>query len=413
MTVWRYEAVALDRSSNASISGVIPAAARTDARAALRRIGLQPIVLEPLATGTAAGLLGRMTGAADRLGVLPALTAVMRSLRLSARTELADSIASMLDAGMTLAEALATAQRASRGRSLKTVLATIGQEVASGGGLTASMEAHDGWFDAAERALIGAGLRSGELARSWRRIGLRLERRGHTTGRLIGVTAYPALVLCVSLVVVGFLGTRTLPELTRILDDSGIATPRLTVWAMVVGSFVATWGWAALISAFAGGVLVLRIASARTPRVLARLRPRFVVALRVSRAARAVSDLLDSGIPLADSLRIAAPTAGRSLGGALHVAADGVERGAELAEAFGDSQWFDAEAIRVLTLAQATGDLAPALSRLADRLERRAQRTIEGLSRAAEPALILALAVIVGTIVLAAILPLIKLQEVL
>lgn len=413
MTVWRYEAIRLDGSSGATVSGVMPAEARSDARAALRRIGLQALVIEPLGREGRGGAASRGLERVGRSGVGSAVTRVVRSRRTGTRAELADSIATMLDAGMTLAEALETAGRATRDRAMRVMLASMAQEIAAGAGLGSAMRAHEGWFDDAERALIEAGHRSGELARAWRTIGARLERRAQTAGRLIGVAAYPTLVTCVSVVVVGFLGTRTLPELVKILDDAGVATPRLTLWAMAVGGFVAKWGWLAALATVFLSIVIGRGVARRWPGVMERVRPRVIVAMKVARASRTVADLLEAGVPLADALRVAAPASGRSLGGALREAASGIERGEDLASAFGDAQWFDAEAKRVLALAQATGDLAPALARLAERWERRAQRAIDGLARAAEPALILSLAVVVGTIVMAAVLPLIRLQEVL
>lgn len=413
MTVWRYEAVALDRTARESVSGVVPAAGRADARAALRRIGLQALVLEPLDAEKADEARPGGVEWLDRLGARDVMTRVMRSRRVAYRAELADSIATMLDAGMTLAEALTTASRATRDRRMRVMLVSVEQTISTGEGLARAMRARRGWFDDAECALIEAGHRSGELAAAWRTIGARLERRAQTAGRLLGVAAYPMLVACVSVVVVAFLGTRTLPELTKILDGAGVAVPRLTAVVMMVGGGIAKWGWAFGAGVGCAGVLLVRWMRRPLRRLAERVRPRVVVAMRVARASRTVADLLAAGVPLAESLRVTAPSSGRSLGGALLEAAAGIERGEELATAFGDEGWFDAEARRVLALAQATGDLAPALGRLADRWERRAQRAIDGLARAAEPALILALAVIVGTIVMAAVLPLIRLQEVL
>lgn len=413
MTVWRYEAVALDRTARESVSGVMPAAGRADARAALRRIGLQALVLEPVDAEDAGEATRGGVAWLYRLGAGGVATRVMRSRRTACRAELADSIATMLDAGMTLAEALSTASRATRDRRMRVMLVSIGQAIASGEGLGTAMRSRRGWFDDAECAMIEAGHRSGELAAAWRTIGARLERRAQTAGRLLGVAAYPVLVACVSVVVVAFLGTRTLPELTRILDDAGVAVPRLTAAVMMIGGGIARWGWLFGTAVACAGFLLARGMRGPLRGLRERVRPRVVVALRVARASRTVADLLAAGVPLAESLRVTAPSSGRSLGGALREAAAGIERGEDLATAFGNERWFDAEAKRVLSLAQATGELAPALSRLADRWERRAQRAIDGLARAAEPALILALAVIVGTIVMAAVLPLIRLQEVL
>lgn len=86
--------------------------------------------------------------------------------------------------------------------------------------------------------------------------------------------------------------------------------------------------------------------------------------------------------------------------------------GAPLEEAFGDDLWFDAEFRRLLAApGQESGELPPMLRRLADRYEARSRRVIDRLASLLEPAAILVMAAVVGTVVLAAVLPLIRMQE--
>ena len=94
-------------------------------------------------------------------------------------------------------------------------------------------------------------------------------------------------------------------------------------------------------------------------------------------------------------------------------AADRVERGEELAEAMDDEIWFDAEFRRLLAIGQSTGELDSLLERIGQRYARQAKRLIDRLAALLEPCVILTLAVLVGLVVMAAILPLLRLQEVL
>ena len=97
----------------------------------------------------------------------------------------------------------------------------------------------------------------------------------------------------------------------------------------------------------------------------------------------------------------------------LHTAADRVERGDELAAAMDDEHWFDGEFRGLLAIGQATGELDSLLERIGRRYARQAERLIDRLAALLEPSVILTLAVLVGLVVMAAILPLLRLQEVL
>jgi len=123
-----------------------------------------------------------------------------------------------------------------------------------------------------------------------------------------------------------------------------------------------------------------------------------------------------AGIPAVEALRVLPSTVSGvgapGLRAALGRAADEVERGASLAAALDDGLWFDTEFRRLVAIGEASGELETQLERLGSRYERRARRLIERLASLLEPAVILTLAALVGLVVMAAVLPLIQLQEV-
>jgi type II secretory pathway component PulF len=130
-----------------------------------------------------------------------------------------------------------------------------------------------------------------------------------------------------------------------------------------------------------------------------------------------LAGLLRAGVPLVESLRVLAPTlsgpGGPQMRAALHAAAERIERGDNFADALGDDPWIDGECRKLIEVGEEAGELAPALSRLAERYQRRARRQIERLLAVLEPAVILALAALVGLVVMAAVLPMLRLQQLL
>jgi len=192
---------------------------------------------------------------------------------------------------------------------------------------------------------------------------------------------------------------------------------------MDLGGFVAAWWW--VIAAAVGAVLaalavaapiVLRQGSVAARARIDRLLPLAVRRLAVSRALLGVAELLRSGVPLVDALRVAAPAhrgLSRGLSLALSGAARRIEQGSAVADALDEPAWFDAELRRLVSVGEAGGELDAVLVRVGERYERQVARMVERLAALLEPAVIVVLAFFIGTVVMAAVLPLIRLQEVL
>ena len=104
---------------------------------------------------------------------------------------------------------------------------------------------------------------------------------------------------------------------------------------------------------------------------------------------------------------------GNTRGGRFGPAADRVERGEDIAAALDDDHWFDSQFRRLLQIGQSVGDLDVLLERIGHRSARQATRLIDRLTTLLEPCVILTLAALVGVVVMAAVLPLVRLQEVL
>ena len=115
-----------------------------------------------------------------------------------------------------------------------------------------------------------------------------------------------------------------------------------------------------------------------------------------------------------EALRVVAPSvANPPLRQALDGASLHLERGGTLAGALSEPRLFDSEFRRLIEVGEASGELPSVLTQVGLRRERKAQRAIEHLASLLEPASILLLAAVIGVLAMAAVLPLVKLQEVL
>ncbi len=250
----------------------------------------------------------------------------------------------------------------------------------------------------------------------------RHERSGALAAKLIAALTYPAVVCCVGLGVVVFLSVKTLPDLVAILADAGIDPPRLTTGIMAFGQAIARHGPLLALAAVAARPARGRArppaalpAGWSAPPGLRRLLPRAIRQTLIARAWSNLAELVVTGVPLVDSLRIVAPTVGGargSLARSLRDAAGAIERGSTLADALRDPVWFDDECRRLVAIGESAGELPDILTRLAHRTHRAAARSIDRFAALLEPAVILLLASGIGVVVIGAVLPILKLQEV-
>jgi type II secretory pathway component PulF len=414
-TLFRYRAVALAGPSKGTVAlGELSGETPAEVRARLRAGGLQVLELAPL-RGLALPKLGVAAG------VSGALTRYLRSRRRAVKEEVLDGLATLLDAGVPLVEAVDTMihGEAVKHATLRRMLIAVRDDVRSGNLLAAALREHEGWFDPVEIALLEAGEHGGTLAGTLRSLAARQTRRGEVGQKIASALAYPTIVAVIGVAVWIFLSTKTLPQLVKILEDARIETPALTRAVMTAGGFMARDGiWVVLGGALLGTAVNL-VASRHRPtrrrRVAARSSHFGLTALRrlsLARVTESLAELLLGGVPLVEGLRAVAPTAGsRALRIAIDSSAASIEQGERFSETLIDESWFPPEFRRLVEMGETSGELAPLLERLGQRMERSAERRIAQLASLLEPAAILTLAVLIGVVVAAAILPITRLQN--
>lgn len=451
MTVWRYEAVLLESPAVASPvaqtarqerqRGELAASSEAEARAALRRIGLQALSVRPArrspsinspgtTPGTAPGTRPSNARMHDALhGLADAWQRRQRRRRRGARAQLFDSVGTMIRSGVPLLEAVETLAiaRGRRGASAqRSMLAELREALRSGGSLAAAMRAQPGWFDPVEAAMVEAGQHGGTLPQVLQALAERHEEEGRLAGRLAGALLYPSIVAMAGIGVAVFLSVRTLPELVRILEGANVPVPTVTLWTMAAGQWTARWGWLGALVVAAVAVLGMPLASAaagaRGPagrswnaalaRARARLTPGVIRTMAVADVSIRLGELVRAGVPVTEALRVLAPTTRPALGALLTDAAAKVERGEEFGASLCDGRWFDEEFRRLIEVAQASGELDSMLDRVGRRHEREARRLVDRVATLMEPAVIVLLAALVGTVVMAAVLPLARMKDV-
>jgi type IV pilus assembly protein PilC len=356
VSVWRYEAVDLrDPSRPTGRRGEIAGESPAEVRAALRAVGLQVLRLSeeralrprsPSASPVDGVRMKRHVPSGDG----SVLDRWLRGRRVQERADAFDALATLLSSGVPLIECVETLVAAGEAmpRHLRKTLVAMRETLRSGESLSVAMAPFPSWFDPAEVAMVEAAQLGGTLPSVLRELAERQERSARLGQRLVSALAYPTIVACVGLGVGVFLSTRTLPQLASILVTAKLEVPPLTSAVMALGQGLSRWWW--LVAAV--GLAVVVGCSVGIPAAVSRMTPssraRFdrllplaVRRLAVSRAILRIAELLRSGVPLVESLRVASPahrglTVGLAV--ALGRAADAIEQGADVATALATAE---------------------------------------------------------------------------
>jgi type II secretory pathway component PulF len=407
--VFRWEAI--DGSSGQRRLGETAGTSAYEVRATLRKAGLQVERMDPVvvrqpprwAAGFARAWQGRQRGA-----------------RRLARADLCDALATLLEAGMPLEQALAgLAASTARPIAERRLLRDLRDQVRAGTALSEAVAAHPDWFDAFDAALLRSGQQAGDLVAALQSLATVHLRAGALGQKLAAALAYPAILLIAGLAVWQFMSLRVLPQLADLLIQGHHQPPWLTMAVMGLGRGLATWWPLALVAAVALAVLTRRLA-ARLPGAsalarLAALTPwaRFRAKARVALIALALARLRRGGVTLLDALQVVAETvADRAVRAVLIAGMDALRRGEDLSTVLAAaSPTIDAEFAQLVQVGEQSGELTTMLERIGERYQRAADRAAERLAAVLGPLAILVLAGLIGVLVMACILPLARLGD--
>lgn len=403
MAVYAYIATALG-ADRGVIRGTITADSPRQARQQLRAQGLAVREMVEQASGQARGLLERY-----------------RFARLSGQvTTLLQELATLLRAGIPLLESLDTIARQHTGRLQQAVL-LLRDRVAGGGGLADAMAKQTGLFDDLCLNIVEVGENAGTLDVAMERLVEFRRRSARLKNRVASALIYPCIVLSVGLVVSVFLMTYVVPNLLSVLIESGRELPLATVIIKGVSDLIRGWWWAMLLLgllAFAALAAVRRSESG--VRWLHRLQLRvpllgdLVRKQAIGRMAMVMATLLKSDVVFVRALRITQRTVGnRVLRDALVACEQAVMAGRDIAAALEQTRAFPPLVVQVFAVGQASGRLEIMLEDLAEDYDTHVEIASGRLTALLEPVLMIALAIVVGLIAFATILPILEAGDVL
>jgi type IV pilus assembly protein PilC len=416
----RYNYIALDARGQES-SGTLEADSQNEAVSQLRQAGYFPKTIteegkgpkKKAAAGGASSLAKKDIKININIPFLEKKTIKPRTLMIFTR-----QLATLIDAGLPLLRGLTVLSKQEPDPVLKKVIVSIAESVQSGGTFSESLSSHPKIFNKLYVNMVKAGELGGVLETVLLRLAEFQEKAQKIKNKVVSAMFYPVIVLVIAIVIMAFLLVFIVPKFEAIFADmlGGKPLPVLTQFVIgtsnlvknnlivILGGLVAlVFGFKFLSKTPKGGVLIDKFLL-RSP-VFGDLTRKSAI----SRFSRTLGTLVTSGVPILQALNITRDTAGNAVvADAISKVHDSVREGESIVQPLEASGVFPPMVISMIDVGEETGQLPDMLLKVAEVYDDEVDNAVSGLTSLLEPIMIVFLAVIVGTIVIALFLPLIS-----
>ena len=327
-------------------------------------------------------------------------------------------LATLVNAGLPLMRCIEVMKKQKMAPAMKDCLDGISEGIAGGATFSESLTAYPKIFDNLYINMVKAGEAGGVLEVVLNRLAEFAEKAQKIKNKVKGAMIYPAVVLTAAIGITAFLLLTVIPKFKQVFDDllGGAELPPITQFVMGLADFVENNGL--MVGAGIVALVVAKKLIAKTEKgayVFDKIRLKLpVIGSLVSRTAigqfsRTLGTLLSSGVPILQALTIVRDTtANRVVRRAVQTVHDAVKEGESMTDPLASSGVFPPMVVSMVQVGEETGALPDMLTRIANTYDDEVDNAVAGLTSAIEPALIIFLAVVVGTIVIAMFLPMIK-----
>ena len=331
-------------------------------------------------------------------------------------------LATLIDAGLPLLRSLTVLAKQEKDAVLRKTINALADAVQGGSTFSESMAQHPRIFNKLFVNMIKAGELGGVLELVLNRLAEFSEKAQKVKNKVVSAMAYPVIVLIIAMLIMVFLMAFIVPRFEAIFKDmlGGKPLPDITRFVIAISNlvqnmFVPPYLWYSIVSVVVvvtGYKFTMASQRGRIAMDHIKLRtPLFGDLLRksaISRFSRTLGTLVTSGVPILQALNITRDTAGNVIiADAVTKVHDAVKEGESIVHPLEASGVFPPMVISMVDVGEETGQLPEMLLKIAEVYDDEVDNAVEGLTSLLEPIMIVLLAVIVGTIVIALFMPLI------
>lgn len=418
----RYSYVALNARGQ-ELSGFLEGVSPSDAIAQLRQAGYFPTSVNQDEPSGPPAKMERGGGAkkivrkarVKRRGIVLWKKKTVKTKTLMVFTR---QLATLVDAGLPLLRGLEVLGKQEPDSVLKDTIERLSESVEEGNTFSESLGQHPRIFDRLYVSMVKAGELGGVLELVLGRLAEFQEKAQKVRNKIKAAMIYPVIVLSLAVSIMAFLLVFIVPKFETIFHEmlGNKPLPSITEFVIGISRFMQQHWLIVLGAIFALGLACKLIGRTERGRSvvdrLALRAPLFGELTRksaISRFARTLGTLVSSGVPILQALTITRETAGNSvIAQAISQVHDSVKEGESIVQPLEASTAFPPMVVSMVDVGEETGQLPEMLLKIAEVYDDEVDNAVAGLTAMLEPIMIVLLAVIVGTIVIALFMPLIS-----
>jgi type IV pilus assembly protein PilC len=339
-------------------------------------------------------------------------------IKPAALTVFTRQLATLIDVGMPLMRGLRILQEQTENRALKSVIVSLAAAIESGSSLSEALAAHPKVFNPLYVSMVKAGEMGGVLELTLRRQAEFMEKALKIKGRIKAAMYYPMAVMTVAAGILTLLMVFIIPRFQEVFAGllGGRAMPPFTALVLNVSEMFRHHYLTVGLIGIALGLALRALVRTRWGRpffdrgkLALPVVGQVVRKVALARFARTLGTLLGSGVPVLPALSIVRETAGNLvLGRVITRIHESVKEGGTIAAPLQESRIFPAMVAGMVDVGEQTGALPDMLMKIAETSDEEVDNSVNALTSLLEPVMIIFLAVVVGSIVIAMFLPIIS-----
>lgn len=414
MATFVYEA--LDGSTGLEVKDTIEADSEAEAQSLIREKGL---LVAKISEQRQKAKKKTKTKATAQAGAKKGKTFALGKVSQKQLTAFTRQLSTLQDAGLPILRSLRILEGQSKPGPLKNSLIDVIDDVESGNTLSEAMARQPKCFDNLYVNMVKAGEAGGALEVILQRLAEFKERAQSLKRKVQGAMIYPAVVITVATVIVGFIMVFIIPKFKLIFADFGVELPPMTVFLIGCSDFVASYWYMLFVIPIVLFLSLKIIKKNKTGAVIVDTVSLYIPLLGsilsksiTARTCRTLGTLIASGVPILEALSITRDTAGNAV---FHKAFDhihaAIREGESMAVPLRETKIVDELVVNMVDVGEETGALDNMLYKVADIYEEEVEVLVDSLISILEPLMVVVLGLIVGFIVIALFMPLISLVE--
>lgn len=406
MPVYNYKALKEDGGADA---GVVDADSPKDARLKLKGRRLHVTDL-------------RAIGRADEKPGQPRKQASFFARRRPEQIAmLTRQMATLLGSGIPMMGALTALIEQVEYRDLKAALMDVREKVSQGGTLSDAMSGHPVYFGELFANMVRAGEAGGNLDKVLFRVADYLHSQNRTRAKVMAALTYPIIMVLIGTGVVAVLLTYVVPKIMQVIQKQGkAALPLPTEILMAVSGFMGKYWWVLLAGVIGAVVAYVQARKTKGGRLWIDTMKLKIPALgnlmrkaSISRFAMTFATLLESGLPVLEAMGVVRKVVDNELlAETLDRVRQKIAEGADIATPLKQSKVFPPVVGYMISVGEESGRLEELLKKTAEAYDEEVEVAAQKMTALLEPLMIVFMAVVVGFIVLAILLPILQMSNI-